>query len=140
MPRRDAYIEYLSSVPLFAACGPKDLKFIARATTDIDASEGDVLVREGRPGHEFFVILDGKARVERAGKRLATLGKGDFFGELALLDKAPRNATIVAEGPLQLVVLGRREFSGLLDDAPHLAHHLLTGLARRLHEVEKKKV
>ena len=92
---------------------------------------------EGAAGAEFFVILEGTAKVTRHGQEVATLGPGDFFGDLALLDRAPRNATITAETPMELVVLGQREFAGLIDEVPGFAHKLLAGLARRLRAVRR---
>ena len=101
---------------------------------------GKVLASEGSAGSEFFVIVDGKARVTRRGKKIAELGPGSFFGELALLDRAPRNATIVAETPMEVLVLGQREFAALIDEVPGFAHKVLAGLARRLREADAQSV
>ena len=101
---------------------------------------GKVLVTEGETGHEFFVILDGMARVSRQGRRVNTLGPGAAFGELALLDKAPRNATVVADSDMELVVLGQREFAGIIDEVPGFARKLLAGMAKRLREADAKAV
>lgn len=139
MSKQD-YLDHLASVPLFAACAKNDLKLVARRAENVRVEAGKELVTEGKPGHEFFVIAEGKANVKRKGKKLATLGPGDFFGELALLDRAPRNATVVAGSDMELFVLGQREFSGLLDEVPGLAHKLLTGMARRLREQDAKSV
>jgi CRP-like cAMP-binding protein len=98
----------------------------------VQVDAGKVLVSEGAAGAEFFVILEGQAKVTRHGQEVATLGPSDFFGDLALLDRAPRNATIAAITPMELVVLGQREFSALIDEVPGFAHKLLAGLARRL--------
>jgi CRP/FNR family transcriptional regulator, cyclic AMP receptor protein len=78
--------------------------------------------------------------VTRKGRKVATLGPGTAFGELALLDRAPRNATVVAETPMELVVLGQREFAGILDEVPGFARKLLAGLAHRLRESDAKSV
>lgn len=134
------YLDHLASVPLFSSCAKKDLRLIARRAENVRVAKGRELVKEGQPGHEFFVIVDGKASVYRKGKKVATLGPGDFFGELALLDRAPRNATVKADSDMELFVLGQREFSGLLDEVPTLAHKLLKGLARRLREQDAKSV
>ena len=80
------------------------------------------------------MILEGDAKVSRQGRKIATLGPGDAFGELALLEKAPRNSTIVAETDMELVVLGQREFAGLIDEVPGFARKLLAGMAHRLRE------
>jgi CRP/FNR family transcriptional regulator, cyclic AMP receptor protein len=140
MARQDAFIEHLQQVPLFSACSKRDLQLVARRAEDVRVAAGKVLVNEGETGHEFFVIIDGTARVTRRGKRVATLGPGSAFGELALLDKAPRNATVIAETPMELVVLGQREFSALIDEVPGFAHKLLAGLARRLRAFDAQQV
>lgn len=137
---RGDYLDHLASVPLFAACAKNDLKLVARRAENVRVAEGKELVTEGKPGHEFFVIADGKATVKRKGKKIASLKKGDYFGELALLDRAPRNATIVADTDMELFVLGQREFSGLLDEVPGLAHKLLAGMARRLRDADARTV
>jgi CRP-like cAMP-binding protein len=125
---------------LFAACSRKDLGLVARRAEDVRVDEGTKLVSEGSAGHEFFVIVDGSANVSRNGRKIATLGPGDYFGELALLDRAPRNATVTATAPMELVVLAQREFSGVLDEVPGLARKLLTGMARRVREADAKSV
>jgi CRP/FNR family transcriptional regulator, cyclic AMP receptor protein len=138
--RRDAFLDHLAEVPLFSALSKKDLQLVARNTEDVKVDAGKVLVSEGSAGTEFFVIVDGKARVTRRGKKIAELGPGGFFGDLALLDRAPRNATVVAETPMEVLVLGQREFAALIDEVPGFAHKLLAGLARRLREADAKSV
>ena len=140
MPRRDAFIDHLAQVPLFSACSRKDLGTVARRADDVSVDAGKQLVTEGTAGHEFFVIMEGTARVSRNGRKVAELGPGDAFGELALLDKAPRNATVTAETPMKLVVLGQREFAGILDEVPGFARKLLAGMAHRLREADAKSV
>ena len=140
MARRDAFIDHLQQVPLFAACSRKDLQLVAKRAEEIKVGAGKTLISEGETGHEFFVILDGNARVTRHGKRVATLGPGSAFGELALLDKAPRNATVIAETPMELVVLGQREFAGIVDEVPGFARKLLAGMAARLRDADSKTV
>ncbi len=131
MARNDVFLDHLQQVPLFAACSRKDLQLVARRAENIKVAAGKTLISEGETGHEFFVILDGQAKVSRRGRKIATLGPGDAFGELALLEKAPRNSTIVAETDMELVVLGQREFGGLIDEVPGFARKLLAGMAHR---------
>jgi CRP-like cAMP-binding protein len=141
MRHKNGYLEHLSDVPLFRACTRKDLTTIARHVEDIQVDPGTVLITEGAiGGQEFFVIVSGKATVTRNGRKVATLGVGDYFGELALLDRAPRNATVKAETPMEVVVLAPRDFATLLDDVPGLARKLMTGMARRLREADAKRV
>jgi CRP-like cAMP-binding protein len=138
MVGRDTYLEHLASVPLFAACSRKDLQRIARASDEVQIPEGRTLMKQGDVGRECFVLVDGKVKVERNGKRIASLGPGAYFGELSLLDKGPRTATVTAESPITVLVLGPREFSGVLDEVPTLAHKLLTALAQRIRELDEK--
>jgi CRP/FNR family cyclic AMP-dependent transcriptional regulator len=140
MARKDDFTEHLAQVPLFSACSKKELQMLAKRAEDVKVDAGKVLVSEGSAGAEFFVILDGSAKVSRHGQEVATLGPSQFFGDLALLDRAPRNATVTAVTPMELVVLGQREFSALIDEVPGFAHKLLAGLARRLREYDAKTV
>jgi CRP-like cAMP-binding protein len=131
--RRDrSSIEHLKGVALFSACTRKELELIDGATTELRFPAGEPLARQGENGHEFMVIVEGTARVEIGGHTIATIGSGDFFGEIALLDGGPRTATVVAETDVVAEVIGQREFTGLVEDSPHLAKKLLVGLARRL--------
>lgn len=140
MARKDEKLEHLSKVRLFAALPKKDLTLLGRASDEVRVPAGKVLVEQGKPGFEFYLILDGKASVHRSGRRVASLGPGEYFGELAVLDRRPRNATIKADTDMELLVLGQREFSGLLDEVPGLAHKLLQTMAGRLWEADQKSV
>ena len=138
MARKDAFIDHLQQVPLFAACSRKDLQLVAKRAEDVRVTSGKTIISEGETGHEFFVILEGSARITRRGRKVATIGPGDAFGELALLEKAPRNSTIVADTDMELVVLGQREFAGLIDEVPGFARKLLAGMAHRLREADAR--
>jgi CRP-like cAMP-binding protein len=140
MARRADVSGYLTNTPLFSACSKKDLALVSRHSEHLTIPAGTEMTTEGRTGHEFYVIVDGKASVTRDGRQIAVLGPGDSFGELSLLDRAPRNATVTAETAIDAVILGQREFTALLDLVPTLAHKLLIGLARRIHEVDAQKV
>jgi CRP-like cAMP-binding protein len=140
MARRDAFIEHLQQVALFSACNRKDLQLVARRAEDVRVPAGKILVTEGETGHEFFVILEGQAKVSRQGRKVAGLGPGQAFGELALLDKAPRNASVTAETDMELVVLGQREFAGIIDEVPGFARKLLAGMAARLRDADARSV
>ena len=138
MRGRDSYLDHLARVPMFSACSKKELEKIARASDEIHVDAGHVLVEEGKPGHEFFLILDGTANVLRNGRKIATLGRGQYFGELALLDRGPRSATVKAATDLDVLVLGQREFGGVLDSVPALSRKLLAAMASRLREADTK--
>lgn len=138
MARHDAYIAHLTQVPLFSACSRDELRKLSRRTTDIPIAEGHTLVKEGERGLEFFVIVSGRARVSRKGRKVGELGPGDFFGELALLIDADRNATVTALTPMEAIVLSRREFEAALADAPRMTRKIMSGMARRLAEYDSK--
>ena len=140
MARRADVLGYLTNTPLFSACSKKDLALVARHSEHVTIPAGTQMTTEGRTGYEFYVIIDGKAAVTRDGKQVNILGPGDSFGELSLLDRAPRNATVTAETAIDAVILGQREFTALLDLVPTLAHKLLVGLARRIHQVDAASV
>jgi CRP/FNR family transcriptional regulator, cyclic AMP receptor protein len=137
MARSDPFVETLATVPLFSACSKKELQMVAKSAEHVTVPAGSVVVTEGAAGTEFFVILDGRARVERHGKEVASLKAGSFFGDLALLDRAPRNASVIAESELELAKLGQRAFDGLLEH-PGFSKKLLAGLARRLREADAR--
>ena len=138
MAKRNTYVEHLARVPMFSACSKRELDLIARRGTDLVFDPGAVVVREGSQGYEFFVIVDGKATVSRGGRQVATLGPGDFFGELSLLERSPRNADVTADTRLETVVVSSQEFRALLEDAPGLTYKLLAGMARRLHDLDAR--
>jgi CRP-like cAMP-binding protein len=140
MAAHDVHLDHLAEVSLFSACSRKDLEKIARASDEVDVKAGRVLVEEGHNGHEFFLILEGKATVSRGGDTIARLTPGQYFGELALLDKGPRNASVVADTDMKLLVLGQREFLGVLDEVPGLAYKLLRTMAGRLRQADLQNV
>jgi len=138
MARRDAYIEHLTQVPLFSACSKDELRKVAKHTADIPVAAGHVLCQEGTRGLEFFVIVSGRAKVSRKGRKVGELGPGDFFGELALLIDADRNATVTALTPMEAIVLSRRDFEAALADAPRMTRKIMAGMARRLAEFDSR--
>ena len=138
MARRDSYIEHLTQVPLFSACSQDELRKLSRRTTDIPIPEGHVLVKEGERGVEFFVIVSGRAKVSRRGRKVGELGPGDFFGELALLIDSGRNATITALTPMEAIVLSRREFEAAVAEAPRMTRKIMSGMASRLAEFDSR--
>lgn len=111
---------------------------MSRAGTQIGIPAGDVLCKEGAVGREAFVLLGGTASVKRGSRKIATVGPGACIGELALLDPGPRTATVVADTDLDVLVLAPGEFFALLDEVPTIARKLLTTLAGRVRELDKK--
>ncbi len=121
---------------MFSALNKKELGLIGRVSDEVHVQTGKVLCREGETGHEFFLILDGQAEVETAGQHVALLSAGQYFGELSLLTRAPRNATVTAKSDMDVLVLGQREFSAILEEVPALSHKLLAVMAERLREAD----
>jgi CRP/FNR family cyclic AMP-dependent transcriptional regulator len=133
-----SYTAYLSKMSMFAACTAEQLDRLAELGVARTVSNSDEVVREGAKGGTFFVIISGRARVSRAGREVDTLGSGDYFGELSLVDPAPRDATITAIGRLSFVSLSRVAFMQALDDISTFRDALLRGMARRLHDLDRR--
>jgi CRP-like cAMP-binding protein len=117
---------------MFRACSRKQLELVARLADNITVEAGEVLAREGRIERELFVIMSGQAQVSRAGTPVARLGAGDYFGELAVLDAGPRDATVTALTDLDVLIVGQREYATMVADIPGLRDALLKGMAKRL--------
>jgi CRP/FNR family cyclic AMP-dependent transcriptional regulator len=135
---RNAKIELLGGVSLFSACSNRELTRIASLADEIEVPEGRVLIRQGEPGREFFVIVEGKAKVSARGKRAMTLGPGSGLGELSLLDQAPRSATVTAASDMHLLVLDSRSFSSLIAEVPSVTGKIFRVMAERLREAERE--
>ncbi len=138
MAGRDSHLDHLASITLFSALSRKELQRVARASDEVTVAQGHELVRQGDVGREMFVVVEGSATVRRNGRKLGTAGPGSAIGELSLLDKGPRTASIVADTEMRLLVLGAREFAAVLDDVPGLAHKILSSLASRIRELDTK--
>lgn len=129
---KKALAEALADVPLFRRCSKRSLRTIARHTEVVNVAAGTEVVTEGDDGETFFLVLDGELAVSRNGRTTATLGPSDHFGELALLDPAPRSATVTAVGDVELAVLSVRMFRVLLREMPQISAGLLGSLASQL--------
>ncbi len=130
----------LARIPIFAECTKKELKQISRLVTPVHVPAGKELVKEGDPGRDFMIIASGTATVRRKGRKVASLGPGDFFGELAVLAGVPRTATVIAETDMVVEAMNRAEFSSLLDESPAMAKKILMGAVRRLYENDQKSL
>jgi CRP/FNR family transcriptional regulator, cyclic AMP receptor protein len=135
---REQYLQHLASVPLFRGLTNRELRDIAKATVELDIEQGKEFVTQGDVGREAFIIVEGTAEAIRNGKKIGELGPGACVGELALLDHGPRTASVVAATPLTVLVLGPREFNGVLDEVPTLNHKLLEALAGRVRELDAR--
>jgi CRP/FNR family transcriptional regulator, cyclic AMP receptor protein len=126
----------LSKVSIFAGLRHKQLEEIIKASKELSYKDGKVVAEAGNLGVAFFMVLEGKLEVRRKGKVLARLGKGDFFGEMALLNNQPRIADVVAVAPTKCLVLSAWSFSALVKDDPAIALALMKVMAKRLSDNE----
>jgi CRP/FNR family cyclic AMP-dependent transcriptional regulator len=136
MAPKDQKLETLARVPLFSGIRGRDLEEIGMMADEVDVPAGHVLMREGASAGEFFVVLDGNLAVEQGGRRIATLGPGDFAGEIGLVDEGPRSATVTADTPARLLVVGHQAFHTLLDSHPGVQIEVLQALARRVRQLQ----
>lgn len=130
--RKDNKIAAIKNVPLFAPLGKAQLAQIAAIADEVSLPDGQVLTRQGEPGREFFVVIDGAVEVRRNGRKVATIGPGDFFGELALVSDRPRTATVTATEPVRLLVIRDSHFRSVLLRTPQIAIKVLAAVADRL--------
>lgn len=129
---RDAKVELIGRAPLFAGCSRRELARIASIADEIDLPAGKVLTTQGRHEREFFVLLEGAAEVQRDGAVVNRLGAGDYFGEIGLLTRATRTATVTTTTPVRALVITAGDFRALLRGAPQLQLQLIDALAARL--------
>lgn len=129
---RKTKIDLLKRVPLFEGCTRAELEAVSRVADELWLPAGRVLMRQGRPGRELFVIVEGEVTVERDGAAIGARGGGDFFGELALVTGRPRTATVTAATELQTLVVDKISFDRLLRDIPTIAVKVLRAVAERL--------
>ena len=134
---KDLYIARLKAGPLFGGMSKKELDLMVRQADHLRYPARHTVVREGPPGEEFWLVVEGELGVERGGETVAKLGPGDSFGELAVIDPAPRDATIVATTPVELLVIGRRRFWATLESSPTLMRKVIVGLAQRLRAADE---
>jgi CRP/FNR family cyclic AMP-dependent transcriptional regulator len=128
----------LKSIWLFSGCSSSELRKIRSSLDEVTVPAGKMLVEEGRVGLEFFLIVSGTATVKRNGRKVASLGEGNYFGELALLDRKPRSASVISDTEMNLLVLSQRQFNSLLQSVPTIARKMLAAMAERLRESDAK--
>ena len=133
--RKNAKLALLKRVPLFASLSSRDLEAVAMIADELDFREGKELTKEGSAGREFFVIVEGSAEVTRGRKKLRTLSDGDFFGEISLITRMPRTATVTTLSPVRALVVTDRSFRSLLRDQPEIQRKVLEVLGQRLDAV-----
>jgi CRP-like cAMP-binding protein len=132
----NAKLDLIKRTPLFEHCSKKDLQQIAQIAEELHLGANTILIAEGERGREFLVLVKGEAVVTRKGRKVATIGPGDFVGELALLSKTPRNAAVTATTPVDVLVITDRAFLNLLDKMPDLWPKIARGMAERLSNMD----
>jgi CRP/FNR family transcriptional regulator len=132
---RDRRTELLAAAPLLATVDADGLDRIADRTVEVAFTDGHVIARQGEVGTGFFMIASGGARVVRDGQTIATLGPGDFFGELSVLDGRPRVAQVIAVGQTTCLALATWDLEAVVNEQPSVALGLLRGLAERLRDL-----
>jgi CRP/FNR family transcriptional regulator, cyclic AMP receptor protein len=130
--RKNAKLKLLKGVPLFLDLSGRELEEVASVADEIDLRPGKKLTVEGRVGREFFILLEGEAEVRRKGRECRPMREGDFFGEIALVTKRPRTATVVAKTPLRVLVVTDRNFQTLMERHPTIQTKVLQALAERI--------
>ena len=136
--RKADRLDRLAKVPMFEGFSKRELRMIDQRADEVDVKAGRTLTKQGGRGREFLLILDGQARVERDGKVIARLKDGDVFGDMSLIDNEPRSASVIADGPMVLMVVSRPMFSDLLESSASLQRKVMLGLSARLREADHK--
>jgi CRP-like cAMP-binding protein len=135
----DRRAELLAGCPLFRGLGPEHLTVLAEKATEVEFAPRHTIVRQGEIGTGFFIVVEGRVKVVRDARTLATLGPGEFFGELSVLDGGPRIAQVVAEEPTRCLALASWDFEKVLLEQPTLSLAILRGLAARLRAVSEQQ-
>jgi CRP/FNR family transcriptional regulator, cyclic AMP receptor protein len=128
----------LSKIWLFSTATTKERRVLRQALEEVTVKPGRVLCEEGTVGSEFFLIVSGEASVRHNNRKVRTLGPGQYFGELALIDRQPRSATVVADTDMDLLVLGQREFNSVLVTMPELSRKMMIAMAARVRDADQK--
>ena len=132
MLAKDRKVDLLRSVPLFEDCSRRELRQIAEAADEVVVPAGTLLAKEGATGREFIVIVEGAAEVRRRGRKINELGSGDFLGEIALVSRGPRTATVRTTQPTHALVITAPSFRRLLRKTPSMQWKVLEALAERI--------
>lgn len=127
----------LRAVSLFSSMSDRDLKAVLAGCREEVYSDGQAIVREGQPGGPFFLITEGQAKLSVGGKTRTTLHPGDYFGEIAMLDKGPRSATIVASGNVKALVIASWDFLALCQQDFKIAEKVMVGMAQIIRTLDK---
>ena len=129
---KDGKVELIKKVPLFSKLSKKGLAEVAHIADELDLPKGKVMAEEGDRGREFFVLLEGEADVTKGDKSINTIRDGDFFGEIALVTKMPRTASVTATSNVRVLVITERDFSTLLKHSDEVSRGVAEALAERI--------
>jgi CRP-like cAMP-binding protein len=136
---KDEKVGLISSVPMFCRLGKREQEQVAQLLTEVDVPAGRVLMRQGETGHEMFIVVSGGFRVERDGKTINDAGPGAVLGEMSLIAKGPRTATVTATSPSTLLVASQAEFNDLMQGHPGIRLQVLEGLATKVRNIESNQ-
>lgn len=137
LKRKSDQLAALRAVPLFASMSDRDLKAVLGGCREELYSDGQAIVREGQPGGPFFLVVEGQAKLTIGGKVKKTFGPGDYFGEIAMIDKGPRTGTIVASGNVKALAIASWDFLALCEQDFKIAHKVMIGLAQQVRALDK---
>jgi CRP-like cAMP-binding protein len=129
---KDGKVELIKKVPLFSRLSKKGLEEVAHIADELDLPNGKQMAEEGDRGREFFVLLEGEAEVKKGDRTINTMGPGDFFGEIALVTKMPRTASVTATTDVRVLVITERDFGALLKHSPEVGRCVAEALAERV--------
>jgi CRP-like cAMP-binding protein len=129
---KDSKVELIRSVPLFSKLSKQGLEDVAHIADELDLPSGKVMAKEGDRGREFFVLLKGEADVTKGDRSINTMREGDFFGEIALVTKMPRTASVTATTDVRVLVITERDFAALLKRSPEVGRGVAEALAERI--------
>lgn len=129
--------DLLKRVPLFEGLSKRDLRHVAHETREQWFNPGQAIVAEGQAGGAFYLIVEGRANVKVNGRKRSTMGPGDAFGEISVIDRSPRSATVEAETRVKTLAISSHNFMSLLEEHFAIAQKVLLGLCARVRELDK---
>lgn len=137
MASKKSTVDHLRNIALFSECSTKELGLVVDNSTERVLKAGTVIMEQGRVGLEAYVILEGSATIKRNSKKIGSASVGSVIGELSLLDKGPRTATVIADSDVRLLVVSDRALKGAIQNIPAISAKLMKGLATRIRELDR---
>ncbi|MHB8571604.1 MAG: cyclic nucleotide-binding domain-containing protein [Candidatus Dormibacteria bacterium] len=133
---KDGKVELIRRVPLFSRCGKRELDFLASQMDEVQVPPGEPIIRQGHPSHGFYIVVTGSLRVDIDGREVATMGPGDFVGEISMLDRGPATATVTPTEPADLFALSHDQFRNAIRSEQGIALQVMEAMAERLRSNE----